>query len=183
MGHPSSTGRKARRRPAAGKRSCTKKTILHIINTGYQITGQVARSLADALQTEPQDNLQEPEDIAWRVAELAPGLALQAVADRWAKTIKSDEHTRRSIPVAMRRAVLMRDRCRCRGCREQETLILHHYKPVAQGGKNETGNLITLCPNCHSKVHDGRLEVERPKSVPLKSTQQHTAHKSSKRFR
>lgn len=32
-------------------------------------------------------------------------------------------------------------------------LVVHHIKPLSEGGTNELSNLVVLCPNCHALVH------------------------------
>lgn len=32
--------------------------------------------------------------------------------------------------------------------------ILHHIRPLCEGGSHEANNLIVLCPNCHKKIHN-----------------------------
>jgi len=32
-------------------------------------------------------------------------------------------------------------------------LVIHHVKPVSEGGSNELENLVVLCPTCHAVVH------------------------------
>lgn len=36
----------------------------------------------------------------------------------------------------------------------------HHIVPYSKGGKNDADNLILLCPNCHTLVHQGRIMKE-----------------------
>lgn len=63
---------------------------------------------------------------------------------------------RASIAPKKRRAVLARDRHRCRrkGCDHTRYLDLHHVVPRAQGGDNGIDNLVTLCTACHHLWHE-----------------------------
>ena len=36
----------------------------------------------------------------------------------------------------------------------------HHIKPYAEGGRNVSENLILLCSNCHTLVHQGKIYAE-----------------------
>jgi hypothetical protein len=69
--------------------------------------------------------------------------------------------SRSTIPPAVRQAVLARDgyRCRAPGCGRARFLEVHHLKPKAQGGKNDPGNLVTLCSACHRLLHERRSEI------------------------
>lgn len=53
----------------------------------------------------------------------------------------------RTIPAALRRAILHRDRhvCRADGCPSRNRLQIHHLVPWSQGGSTSPDNLITLC--------------------------------------
>lgn len=68
----------------------------------------------------------------------------------------------RSIPPSVRRAVVHRDRERCRapGCRCRLWLDVHHVKPRHLGGTHTVENLVTLCPAHHRMVHEGVLGIE-----------------------
>ncbi|HRY57002.1 MAG TPA: HNH endonuclease [Patescibacteria group bacterium] len=46
-----------------------------------------------------------------------------------------------------------RDEYKCKVCHSKEGLVIHHIKEVVKGGENELDNLITLCRNCHKKIH------------------------------
>jgi hypothetical protein len=72
-------------------------------------------------------------------------------------------HAKQTIPPAVRRAVLQRDRRRCRvpGCRNATFLDVHHIVPRAEGGCNDAMNLLTLCGAHHRAIHRGELIVER----------------------
>ena len=35
-------------------------------------------------------------------------------------------------------------------------VLVHHKKPIADGGTNEESNLMSLCNSCHEKIHGGR---------------------------
>src|ERR1035441_4161897 len=35
---------------------------------------------------------------------------------------------------------------------------IHHIVEVADGGGNEAGNLLALCPNCHALLHRGTIK-------------------------
>ena len=68
----------------------------------------------------------------------------------------------RSIPPAMRRALLIRDRgCRFPGCASTHRLHGHHVRHWAKGGETSLDNLVLLCPFHHRLVHEGGFDVHR----------------------
>ena len=69
-----------------------------------------------------------------------------------------------------REAILNRDGYTCQICGEKHTkLEVHHIIFRSQGGTDDENNLITLCKNCHSDVHDGRVILtQKPKKLNLK---------------
>ncbi len=101
----------------------------------------------------------------------------------------------RTIPPALRRALLHRDRtCRFPGCHIRVGQG-HHVRHWAQGGPTTLGNLILLCRRHHHAVHeegyrvsrgsdgtfdfrrpDGRLLPEVPPTAPVPADPIHTLH-------
>ena len=68
----------------------------------------------------------------------------------------------RTIPPAMRRALLIRDRgCRFPGCASTHRLHGHHVRHWARGGETSLDNLVLLCPFHHRLVHEGGFDVLR----------------------
>ena len=59
-----------------------------------------------------------------------------------------------------RKKVLQRDNYRCKKCGSKTNLHIHHisYKNI---GKEPLDDLVTLCDNCHKKLHDS---IGYPKS-------------------
>jgi hypothetical protein len=77
---------------------------------------------------------------------------------------------RQTIPPAVRRAVLARDRHRCRvpGCTHATFLDVHHIVPRSEGGSNDPLNLIGICSAHHRATHRGELLIESgPDASPL----------------
>jgi hypothetical protein len=83
----------------------------------------------------------------------------------------------RTIPPALRRALLHRDRsCRFPGCHARIGQG-HHVRHWAQGGPTSLANLVLLCRRHHRAVHeegyevarglDGGLQFRRPNGCPL----------------
>jgi hypothetical protein len=66
-----------------------------------------------------------------------------------------EKKNRAAVPERLRRAVLQRDRFRCRsaGCGGTSFLAVHHLVPRELGGANAQENLITLCSSCHRALH------------------------------
>jgi hypothetical protein len=48
-------------------------------------------------------------------------------------------------------------RCAIPVCRHIEVEV-HHILFVEEGGRDTYDNLIALCPNCHTMVHNGRID-------------------------
>jgi hypothetical protein len=68
----------------------------------------------------------------------------------------------RSIPPAIRRVLLLRDRgCAFPGCTHDRFLHGHHVKHWLHGGETSTDNLVLLCTYHHHLVHEGGWFVER----------------------
>ena len=51
--------------------------------------------------------------------------------------------------------------CQICGFDLKSLLIIHHKKPIADGGGNDLNNLSILCPNCHSLVHYFKSKQEK----------------------
>ena len=67
----------------------------------------------------------------------------------------------RTIPPALRRALLHRDRgCRFPGCRSR-FVQGHHIRHWAQGGPTTLSNLASLCRWHHRAVHEDGYQVTR----------------------
>ncbi len=78
----------------------------------------------------------------------------------------------RKAPPALRRAVLERDRHRCRfpGCQSRK-VDLHHIRYWSNGGQTSLDNLTSLCKRHHRLVHDkgyiitGSGQFRTPKGI------------------
>ena len=67
----------------------------------------------------------------------------------------------RTIPPALRRALLHRDRrCRFPGCHGRFCQA-HHIRHWAQGGPTTLSNLVLLCRRHHRAVHEDGYQVDR----------------------
>lgn len=54
----------------------------------------------------------------------------------------------------IRRSVYRRDSYTCRNCMATEAeLHAHHVVPLSKGGSNSTSNIVTLCRDCHTSIH------------------------------
>jgi hypothetical protein len=74
----------------------------------------------------------------------------------------------RVIPLAMRRALITRDRgCRFPGCTSRRFIHAHHVVFASRGGVTALSNLVALCSHHHHLIHEGgfRLEMERSGTV------------------
>jgi RRXRR protein/HNH endonuclease len=53
----------------------------------------------------------------------------------------------------IRKAVILRDKCRCMECGKKNCMLeVHHIVPRRLKGSNTLGNLISLCSECHQKT-------------------------------
>jgi hypothetical protein len=77
---------------------------------------------------------------------------------------------RQSVPPALRRAVLARDRHRCTvpGCTHATFVDVHHVQPRSEGGRNEASNLSTLCSAHHRATHRGELLIDLERDGSLR---------------
>lgn len=75
--------------------------------------------------------------------------------DHWqawyAEYLKSDRWK------AKRAEVMRRDKFTCQGCHDRATLV--HHKTYANVGDELLFQLIALCKDCHTRVHDGKKAV------------------------
>ena len=53
----------------------------------------------------------------------------------------------------LHRQVLERDGWRCQMCGSMQHLQVHHLKFRSHSGSDVEQNLITLCAECHARVH------------------------------
>ena len=69
-----------------------------------------------------------------------------------------------------REAILNRDRYICQICGKKHTrLEVHHIIYRSNGGTDDENNLITLCEDCHSGIHNGKVVlVKKIKKFNLK---------------
>ena len=56
--------------------------------------------------------------------------------------------------------ILWRDEFTCQLCGSHRQLQIHHICPRSKGGDNSEGNLLTLCRDCHTAVHHGKMPLK-----------------------
>lgn len=52
-------------------------------------------------------------------------------------------------------------KCRICGNNDYCTLNVHRINPGKNNGKYTPENSVSLCANCHAKVHDGQIIIDR----------------------
>ncbi len=62
----------------------------------------------------------------------------------------SNKHGSKWIRPERRRAIYARDNWQCVYCGADDSLTLDHVVPRAEGGGNESENLVTACLSCNS---------------------------------
>lgn len=66
-------------------------------------------------------------------------------------------------------ACLIRDNYTCKCCKTKKgTLHVHHIIYRSNGGSDDLDNLITLCEECHKKLHNGELKAFESKLIGKK---------------
>ena len=52
---------------------------------------------------------------------------------------------------------------KCKFCEQNDycTLQVHRIKPGSEGGEYTDFNTISVCSNCHNKIHDGQIKNDR----------------------
>lgn len=62
----------------------------------------------------------------------------------------------------VKQAVLARDEYKCQICQSKnDKLQIHHIIHKSDGGSDRMDNLVSLCNNCHEKVHSGELRFDK----------------------
>lgn len=65
---------------------------------------------------------------------------------------------RSGVSPEIRKYILDRDSYCCGKCKssysDDKMMQVHHIVPVSDGGTDEFTNLITVCRNCHKKIHN-----------------------------
>jgi len=72
--------------------------------------------------------------------------------EHFADTLRAYQSCDRDTPEQLRRHLLELAAHHCTICRAP-WLEIHHIQELSKGGKTEYDNLIVLCSNCHSRVH------------------------------
>ena len=70
----------------------------------------------------------------------------------------------------VRQYVLKRDNYSCRICGCKEAKFHVHHIETRKAGGNAPDNLITLCENCHEKLHKGAINPDVVGKRKLRST-------------
>lgn len=83
------------------------------------------------------------EDVATDIRALTDGY--KSYKWEYQKSNRLDEN--------IRKAVILRDGCKCMECGKTNTILeVHHIKPKRHNGSSTLNNLITLCNKCHQKT-------------------------------
>lgn len=85
---------------------------------------------------------------------------IRAMSDGY-KPYKWEYQNSNRLDENIRKAVILRDNCKCMECGKSNCVLeVHHIKARRYGGKNNLGNLITLCSKCHQKTEGKEKDFE-----------------------
>ena len=116
---------------------------------GASVTGPGACAIADGPGISPET-----------ARRLACDAALVTLVEKDGKPLSVGRRTR-SIPPAIRRALLARDgRCQFPGCERRRFVDAHHIVHWARGGETSLDNLVLLCRHHHRLVHEGGYSLD-----------------------
>jgi hypothetical protein len=146
----------------------------HYLATGK--AGPIALSGGDKYQVivhinaDAHQETQEPHAWLDTGPVLAPATVRRLVSEASMVTVLEDGEGNvlnvgrktRTVPPAMRRALLLRDRgCRFPGCCESKYVDAHHIRHWCDGGETCLDNLVLLCRWHHRLLHDGGYGIEK----------------------
>lgn len=67
--------------------------------------------------------------------------------------------------------VLWRDGYTCQQCKKKNGILnVHHIVFRSNGGSDDESNLITLCEDCHHKLHQGKIKLKKSISQGKRKT-------------
>jgi len=153
------------------KKTSVKNKLLEYFraNVGHNITGEELLYLAGNAKEWARRVRELRTEEGWpSVTRNSGDLAMPVGVYRLEHDRQSAPHDRK-IPDPVRVEVLERDGFGCRKCEWNRSskkpddprsfLELHHILEHANMGKNEVGNLITLCNVCHDEVHRSKSSI------------------------
>ncbi|HWO13705.1 MAG TPA: HNH endonuclease signature motif containing protein, partial [Polyangiaceae bacterium] len=122
---------------------------------------EVEPAMVDAARCDATVYNDPPANTDAHVDALDQPARAQTIASPHVSAPVASARAKATIPPAVRRRVLERDRQRCQipGCRHTLDLDVHHILPRADGGTHDPRYLITLCGAHHRAVHAGRLQL------------------------
>ena len=127
------------------------QVMLHVDQDPLASDGALAGTLDDGTRVSAET-----------LRRVACDCGLVAVGHDKTGTTMSIGRRSRSIPPAIRRALLLRDRgCAFPGCTHNRFLHGHHIQHWLHGGETSLDNLSLLCSHHHHLVHEGGWSVER----------------------
>jgi 5-methylcytosine-specific restriction endonuclease McrA len=80
------------------------------------------------------------------------------------RIIDNSIKVRVSIPTATRQQVYARAMGRCERPRCSYSGKLHIHHIDENPSNNSPTNLVAVCPNCHSRIHDGEFSIDAQRS-------------------
>jgi hypothetical protein len=127
----------------------------------YQVVVHVEQGSLDGAAEAGGCVLDEGPALAAETARrLACDAALVTLYERAGEPLSVGRKTR-TIPSALRRALLSRDQgCRFPGCNNRAYLDAHHIHHWARGGETTLANLLLVCRRHHRLVHEGGYTVD-----------------------
>jgi hypothetical protein len=104
---------------------------------------------------------QGPNLTATALERLACDCGVRLATERNGETLDIGRRSR-SIPIALERAIVDRDRARCRfpGCTQKGRLQVHHRQHWSHGGPTDVRNCFLVCLYHHKVLHEGGWRAE-----------------------
>ncbi len=121
------------------------------------VDAEVLKEDSETGQSALDDGIRISADTSRRIACDAATVVMRHDPDG---TVLDVGRKTRTIPPAIRRALIARDhRCRFPGC-DSRYCDAHHVRHWADGGATRLDNLVLICRRHHRAVHEGGMRVE-----------------------